>query len=112
VTGDRLRLEQALTNVVDNTLRHGEGEVRLWARRDGDRVELHVTDSGRGFPPDFVARAFERFSRADAARAPGGTGRGLAIVETIARAHGGHAAAGNGADGGADVWIDVPAAPG
>jgi two-component system OmpR family sensor kinase len=112
VTGDRLRLEQALTNVVDNALRYGEGEVRLWARRDGDRVELHVTDSGRGFPPDFVARAFERFSRADAARAPGGTGLGLAIVETIARAHGGHAAAGNGADGGADIWIDVPAAPG
>jgi two-component system OmpR family sensor kinase len=112
VRGDRLRLEQALTNVVDNALRYGGGEVCLWARRDGDRVELHVTDSGRGFPPEFIAHAFERFSRADAARVGGGTGLGLAIVDTIARAHGGRAAASNSPDGGADVWIDVPAAPG
>ena len=110
VTGDRLRLEQALTSMVDNALRYGDGEVRLWAGGDGGRVELHVSDRGRGFPPEFIARAFERFSRADAARARGGTGLGLAIVDTIARAHGGRAAAANPPAGGADVWIEVPAA--
>jgi two-component system OmpR family sensor kinase len=109
--GDRLRLEQALTSMVDNALRHGGGQVRLWTRPNGDRVELHVTDRGQGFAPEFLSRAFERFSRADAGRAGAGAGLGLAIVETIARAHGGRAAAANDPRGGADVWIEVPAAP-
>jgi two-component system, OmpR family, sensor kinase len=108
VKGDRLRLEQALTSLVDNALRHGEGGVRLWAAASNERVELHVGDRGPGFPPEFLARAFERFSRADTARARGGIGLGLAIVDTIARAHGGHAAARNDPGGGADVWIEIP----
>jgi two-component system OmpR family sensor kinase len=108
VVGDRLRLEQALTSMVDNALRYGDGEVRLWARPNGTRLELHVSDDGPGFPPEFIDRAFERFSRADAARARGGTGLGLAIVDTIARAHGGRGVAANAPDGGADVWIEVP----
>jgi two-component system, OmpR family, sensor kinase len=110
VKGDRLRLEQALTNMVDNALRHGEGEVRIWAAENGGVVRLHVRDRGGGIPPEFVARAFERFSRADAARARGGSGLGLAIVETIAVAHGGAAGAANDPAGGADVWIEIPAA--
>jgi signal transduction histidine kinase len=97
--------------MVDNALRHGGGEVRIWARESGDRVELHVADRGPGFEPGFIARAFERFSRADAARGRGGSGLGLAIVDTIARAHGGRAGAANGPDGGADVWIEIPIAP-
>lgn len=110
VEGDRLRLEQALTSMVDNALRHGEGEVRIWAAGNGSRVELHVGDRGVGFPPEFVAQAFERFSRADAARGRGGSGLGLAIVKTIALAHGGRAGAANNPAGGADVWIEIPAA--
>jgi heavy metal sensor kinase len=108
VEGDRLRLEQALTSIVDNALRHGEGSVRLWARRNGDGIELHVSDLGPGFPPEFLDMAFERFSRADTARTRGGTGLGLAIVDAIARAHGGSAHAANNPDGGADVWIELP----
>jgi two-component system, OmpR family, sensor kinase len=110
VEGDRLRLEQALTSMVDNALRHGEGEVRIWAAENGGRVKLHISDRGMGFPPEFIAQAFERFSRADAARGSGGSGLGLAIVETIALAHGGRAGATNDPAGGADVWIEVPAA--
>jgi len=110
VEGDRLRLEQALTSMVDNAFRYGEGEVRLWASRGPERVALHVSDRGPGFPDEFIARAFERFSRADGARTRGGNGLGLAIVETIAEAHGGRAAAKNRREGGADVWIEVPAA--
>jgi len=108
--GDRLRLEQALTNMVDNALRYGEGEIRVWARENGGQVELHVGDRGKGFPPEFVAQAFERFSRADAARGRGGSGLGLAIVEAIALAHRGRARAANDSSGGADVWIEIPAA--
>jgi signal transduction histidine kinase len=110
VSGDRLRLEQALTSMVDNALRHGAGEVQIWAGENGRIVKLHVSDRGAGFPPEFVARAFERFSRADSARGRGGSGLGLAIVETIAMAHGGAAGVANDSAGGADVWIEIPAA--
>jgi two-component system OmpR family sensor kinase len=109
VSGDRLRLEQALTGMVDNALRHGRGAVRLWARAGDGTVELHVGDRGDGFPPEYLPRAFERLSRGDAARARGGSGLGLAIVAATARAHGGDAGAANDPGGGADVWIVVPA---
>jgi two-component system, OmpR family, sensor kinase len=108
VDADRLRLEQALSNLLDNALRHGGGPIRLSARREGSRVQLHVCDSGNGFPADFLPRAFERFSRADEARTAGGTGLGLAIVEAIAAAHGGTVGAANLPDDGADVWIELP----
>jgi two-component system, OmpR family, sensor kinase len=106
--GDRLRLEQALGNLLDNALRYGGDEIRLAAVVDDGRTELHVRDNGVGFPPDFLARAFERFTRADAARTRGGAGLGLAIVRTIAEAHRGRAEAANAAPAGADVWISLP----
>jgi heavy metal sensor kinase len=109
VAADTVRLEQAVGNLVDNALRHGRGSIRLSAvERDG-RVELHVLDEGSGFPTEFLAGAFERFSRADEARSGGGAGLGLAIVEVIAGAHGGSAHAANREGGGADVWLSIPA---
>jgi two-component system OmpR family sensor kinase len=108
VDADRLRLEQALGNLIDNALRHGEGPIRLSVRHDDLGVELHVSDAGQGFPPQFLGNAFERFSRPDTARAGTGTGLGLAIVEAIAEAHGGTARAANQDSGGADVWIVIP----
>jgi two-component system, OmpR family, sensor kinase len=104
ITGDRLRLEQALGNLVDNALRHGTGTVTLLARSADGRIELGVHDEGPGFEPDFAGRAFQRFSRGDSAHAGPGAGLGLAIVETIAHAHGGSAAA----CGGAQVVISLP----
>jgi myo-inositol-hexaphosphate 3-phosphohydrolase/signal transduction histidine kinase len=108
VTADPLRLEQALGNMVDNALRHGGGNVLLAARARDARIELHVVDEGPGFAPEFLGRAFERFSRADQARSGHGTGLGLAVVESIAVAHGGQAQAVNRQRGGADVWISLP----
>jgi two-component system OmpR family sensor kinase len=108
LTGDRRRLEQALGNLVENALQHGAGTIHLTARVEAARVELHVRDEGPGFPPEFIADAFERFTRADPARTRGGSGLGLAIVQVIADAHGGVARAANHADGGADVWIELP----
>jgi two-component system, OmpR family, sensor kinase len=108
VEADRLRVEQALGNLLDNALRHGEGAVALTAAASGGGVELHVRDEGSGFAPELLARAFERFSRGDPARGRGGTGLGLAIVEAVARAHGGRAGAGNREGRGADVWIELP----
>jgi heavy metal sensor kinase len=108
LTADRLRLEQALSNLVDNALRHGAGAITVSARTQNGTAELHVVDEGAGFGQDFLPQAFERFTRADGAREGDGSGLGLAIVETIARAHRGSARAANLPGGGADVWISLP----
>jgi signal transduction histidine kinase len=108
VRGDRLALEQALENMVDNALNHGHGPIRLVAVQRLGNVELHVLDEGTGFAPGFLVRAFERFSREDDSRGSRGTGLGLAVVESIAVAHGGRAHATNRPTGGADVWVSLP----
>jgi two-component system OmpR family sensor kinase len=108
VSGDLVRLEQALGNLVDNALRWGAGPVRLEARVTDIEVELHVVDDGAGFPDDFLPRAFERFTRASVDRSGRSTGLGLSIAQTIASSHGGSADAANRAGGGADVWIRLP----
>jgi len=104
---DRLRAEQALGNLVENALRHGRGRILLQAHRRNGRVELHVRDEGPGFSLEFIERAFEPFTRGDPARVGPGAGLGLAIVDVIARAHGGAAHAAN-RDGGADAWLALP----
>jgi two-component system OmpR family sensor kinase len=108
VDADPARLEQALDNLVDNALSYGAGDVLIFADVRGNNVELHVADRGPGFDDAFLARAFDRFSRADDARARGGAGLGLSIVQLIAEASGGTVGAANRAGGGADVWLSVP----
>jgi heavy metal sensor kinase len=108
VEADRLQLEQAVGNLLDNALLYGNGTVTIQVRPQNGAVELHVTDEGAGFPSAFAGQAFERFSRADVARAGGGSGLGLAIVDAVARAHGGSAGVTRAARG-ADVWLRLPA---
>jgi two-component system OmpR family sensor kinase len=103
VPGDRLRLEQALGNLVDNALRYGRGRVTLRAAGANGSVELAVEDQGDGFAEDFAERAFERFSRAQ--HEGSGAGLGLAIVRVIAEAHGGSA----DVTGGSRVRLRLPA---
>jgi two-component system, OmpR family, sensor kinase len=110
IRADPDRIRQAISNLVDNSLRYGDGPVTLSAREAGGRIELHVSDHGHGFGEDLAGRAFDRFSRADVARGRGGVGLGLAIVRTIAQAHGGQADARDQPDSGADVWIAIPIA--
>jgi signal transduction histidine kinase len=105
-TVDRLRVEQALGNLVDNAFEHGRGPITITAGRHNSSVELHVLDEGPGLPPDFRDHAFKAFTRA--APSGNGSGLGLAIVETIARAHKGSAGAKLRPQGGADVWISLP----
>jgi two-component system OmpR family sensor kinase len=108
VEGDRIRLEQALGNLVDNALRHGEGDVQLSVLQANGVIEIHVMDEGPGFQAEFLDAAFERFSRPDRGRSGGGAGLGLAIVHAIAEAHAGTAHATNRDGSGADVWIALP----
>ena len=96
VEADRLRLEQALTNLVDNALRHGDGDGPRSARRvHGEAVELHVSDEGPGFPPEFLrARLRALQPRRRRARAGAAPGSGWRSSTAIARAHGGRAGRG------------------
>ncbi len=107
---DELRLRQALGNLVDNALRHGQGGIVLRSGRSGPGVQVDVSDQGEGFGPDLAGRAFERFARGDLARTRDGTGLGLAIVRAIAEAHGGRAELVPGA--GATVRLWLPDGPG
>jgi signal transduction histidine kinase len=108
IYADRLRIDQAIGNMVDNSLRYGAGTVTLRVVVADGELELHVIDEGEGFDAEFLARAFERFSRSSSSNRDGGSGLGLAIVRTIARAHGGTAEAAAGNREGADVWLSLP----
>ena len=110
VLADPDRIRQAISNLIDNTLRYGNGTVTISGHPADDHIELHITDHGTGFGHDLADRAFDRFSRADVARGRGGVGLGLTIVRTIAQAHGGDAATHDLPQGGADVWITLPLA--
>jgi heavy metal sensor kinase len=107
--GDRIRLEQALGNLVDNAFRYGRGRVSLRATGVNGAIELHVEDQGDGFRDGFLERAFERFSRAQHGVEGGGAGLGLSIARVIAEAHGGTAEAENRPAGGAHVRLSLPA---
>jgi signal transduction histidine kinase len=108
VSVDAAQLERALGNAVANALRHGAGTISLKAVEVAGVVELHVLDEGPGVPPEFLPRAFARFSQADSARTLGGTGLGLAIIDAVAASNGGTAHLANRDGGGADLWISLP----
>jgi heavy metal sensor kinase len=107
--GDQLRMEQAIGNLVDNAIRYGGTRIEMSAAPNGSTIALHVRDNGPGFSDEMAGSAFERFTRGDAARSRGGAGLGLAIVSAIAGAHGGSAGLHNRPEGGADVWLVIPA---
>jgi two-component system OmpR family sensor kinase len=110
---DRDRLAQALRNLLRNAAEHtpAGGTIELGARECEDgRVQIWVDDDGPGIAPEERDRVFDRFHRADAARArtAGGTGLGLAIVRAIVAAQGGRVWAAESPLGGARVVIELP----
>jgi signal transduction histidine kinase len=109
---DEARIRQAVENMIDNAVRVAPAgtTVSIAAESEDSMVVISVSDSGPGFAPEFIAHAFERFRRADAARARDGAsaGLGLAIVHAIAQAHRGRAEARNRPEGGATVSLAVP----
>jgi heavy metal sensor kinase len=109
VEADRVRLEQALVNLVENALRHGAGTITLRGSSARGGLEIHVADQGRGFPDSVAETAFERFTRGDPARATSGAGLGLAIVRAVVEAHGGHVAVSTDPTSGTDVMLTLPA---
>jgi two-component system phosphate regulon sensor histidine kinase PhoR len=93
VIGDKGRIIQALTNLVDNAIKYTpeKGSIKIESRDKGDSVEIAVIDNGIGIQQKDLPRIFERFYRVDKdrSRESGGTGLGLSIVKHIIEAHGG-----------------------
>jgi two-component system, OmpR family, sensor kinase len=111
---DPLRIRQAIENLLLNAVAHTPrgGQVRAGAQHEAGAIRLTVEDTGPGFDPGFVRHALQPFATGAAPGAGNGqaVGLGLAIVEAIAQAHGGHATVGNRAGGGARVILVLPAA--
>jgi two-component system, OmpR family, sensor histidine kinase MtrB len=111
---DRRRFDIILANLVGNALRHGALPVTVTAGlqpdgQGGTRLTVNVRDHGDGLPPAAIPHLFDRFYKADTARARSeGSGLGLAIAWENARLHGGHIDAGNHSDGGAIFTVSLP----
>jgi two-component system phosphate regulon sensor histidine kinase PhoR len=113
VVADTVRLEQMLTNLIDNAIKFNRrgGNVTIeHVGRDGRDI-ISVTDTGEGILPEHAQRIFERFYRADRARSReiGGTGLGLAIVKHLARLHGGEVTVNSTLAEGTTFRIELPA---
>jgi two-component system phosphate regulon sensor histidine kinase PhoR len=112
---DAHRLRQALANLIDNAIKYGRegGAVEVRGRELGaQQVEVSVRDDGPGIAGEALERVFERFYRADKARAreQGGTGLGLAIVKNVVQAHGGDVRVESTPGRGTEFFIRLPAA--
>ncbi|PNU06760.1 sensor histidine kinase [Novosphingobium guangzhouense] len=85
----RQLLDQALGNLVDNTLKYGTGTITLSLIPEINGAAISVADEGPGIPPERREQALRRFSRLDEARGGWGAGLGLSLVQAVAHLHGG-----------------------
>lgn len=112
VDGDPGELKRLLTNLMENGETYG-ADVRVRAWRDGGMAVVDIDDRGPGIPEGELERVFEPFYRLERSRSreTGGTGLGLALVRSIARAHGGDVTLSNRDGGGLRARVTIPLAP-
>lgn len=110
---DPMRLEQMLTNLIDNAIKFNResGTVTVGVACGSDRSFVSVSDTGEGIMPENLNRIFERFYRIDRGRTRnvGGTGLGLAIVKHLARLHGGDVSVSSTLGRGTTFSLELPA---
>jgi signal transduction histidine kinase len=107
IWADADKLDQVVTNLLENAVRHGEGKVTIVVEPMEDGAAVTVTDEGEGIPDELVDRVFTRFWRSGRR---GGTGLGLYIVRGLVEAHGGRIEVGRAPSGGARFRFELPAA--
>jgi len=109
---DAQRIEQVLTNLLENSLCYTDapGRVRLTLERQPQRIRLRIEDTKPGVPPAELPRLFDPLYRSDAARGRhrGGSGLGLAICAALVRAHLGRITAAASELGGLSIFVDMP----
>jgi signal transduction histidine kinase len=112
VDADPDRLQQVLLILIDNAIKHTPrgGKVDVRVRRHGQVAQVEVADTGTGIAPEHLPRIFDRFYRADKARAraQGGTGLGLAIAKMLVEAHGGELQLTSTVGVGTQVVVSLP----
>jgi signal transduction histidine kinase len=112
VSGDRMRLRQLLLNLADNAVKHNVrgGSITFSLRQQPDHACLDIINTGPVLPPEMRARVFERFFRGDISHGTEveGSGLGLSIAESIARAHGGTLVMDATTDGRTRVTLTLP----
>ena len=108
---DATKLHDVLRNLIENAVNYTPdgGAIEVSAKVEKGRLQIVVSDTGPGIPPEDLGRVFERFYRVDKSRTrPGGTGLGLAIVKHLVQVMGGEVYAANSADGGAEFTVTLP----
>jgi two-component system phosphate regulon sensor histidine kinase PhoR len=110
VSGDALRLERVVINLLDNAIKFTPpgGDVRVRCETRGPEVTIVVTDTGRGIAEEDLPRIFERFYKVDRARSSPGTGLGLAIAKHTVEAHGGRIWAQSVEGRGSTFFVSLP----
>jgi len=114
---DLVRLSQVFLNLLNNGAKYMDpgGQLSLIARRDGDRVAVHVRDAGVGIPPGSLPHIFDAFFQGpeSAGRAPGGLGIGLMLARRVVEMHGGSIRAQSEGEGrGTEIIVQLPVAEG
>lgn len=112
LTGNSVALKRMITNLMENAVRHGGGQLQVESYQQQDKLVLRIMDNGPGIPPNLIEQLFEPFARGDSARGSSGSGLGLAIVRRIVARHGGVVSISNRPQGGlcAEVWLPVAGA--
>jgi len=113
VSADPNRLQQVLWNLLTNAIKFTPkgGQIHVRGEQVKSHVEITVSDTGEGIPPEFLPQLFERFTQADASsrRQHGGLGLGLSIVKSLVEMHGGKISAKSRGKGqGATFIIQLP----
>ncbi|OGO35530.1 MAG: two-component sensor histidine kinase [Chloroflexi bacterium RBG_16_57_11] len=107
---DFVLIVQVLVNLLDNAIKYSPADqpIEVGARREGDEVQISITDRGAGIPPEDLERVFDKFYRVQRPGNISGTGLGLSICKGIVEAHGGRIYAENRAGGGARILVNLP----
>ena len=109
IMADKLRLEEAVSNVIANAVKFGAGKpIEIELTSTGGSARLNVRDRGIGIPEEDLSRIFGRFERTTKSQPYGGLGLGLYIASQIVEQHSGSIRAENRPDGGASIIIELP----